>query len=351
MDMTKSSSRESLLSLEPFIGPQTVHPLHPSNIFDVEGLVVVITGGGTGIGLMMAKALENSGATVYIVGRRLDVLEKAAREHNKFDKIIPVQGDITDREELLSVVEVVRARHGYLDLLINNAGIARNLFLHPLPLPGDISEVAHSTHPPSPPSSPIAGPSTPSIKAFQNVLWDTGSPEDFAETFATNVTAVYYATVAFLDLLHQGNMRRRRLEFPGATPGLPRPPYQTSQVLSVSSSGSFRIDARVLSVSYTLSKIACTHLGKLMANILAPWGIRSNVLAPGVWPTEMTTSPTPSFRLDPQALADTVPLRRVGTQEDMAGTILFLASRAGAYVNGAVWLVDGGRIGSVASTY
>lgn len=102
MDMANSSSGESLLSLEPFIGPQTVHPLHPSNIFDVEGLVVVITGGGTGewiwilnqcwginyaidflgIGLMMAKALENNGATVYIVGRRLDVLEKAAREHN-----------------------------------------------------------------------------------------------------------------------------------------------------------------------------------------------------------------------------------------------------------------------------
>ncbi len=84
----------------------------------------------------------------------------------------------------------------------------------------------------------------------------------------------------------------------------------------------------------------------------------------------MTTSPTPTFKLNPQVLADTVPLRRVGTEEvcfpvcvrsmprllilcpqDMAGTILFLASRAGAYVNGAVWLVDGGRIGTVASTY
>lgn len=84
----------------------------------------------------------------------------------------------------------------------------------------------------------------------------------------------------------------------------------------------------------------------------------------------MTTSPTPSFKLDPLALADSVPLRRTGTEEvckvhylderslsewmyfqDMAGTILFLASRAGAYVNGAVWLVDGGRVGTVASNY
>ncbi|KDR82438.1 hypothetical protein GALMADRAFT_57695 [Galerina marginata CBS 339.88] len=310
-----STSGTALLDPDPVEVRQHHPALHPSNLFDVEGLVVVITGGGTGIGLMMAKALENNGATVYIVGRRMDVLQVAARENNNFDKIIPIEGDITNRDSLLTIVETVRSRHGYIDLLVNNAGIARNLYPHPLP-----------------------------------ALWDTGSLEDFAETFLTNVTAVYYTTVAFLDLLHQGNIRRQRLSFPTMADGLSRPPYHTSQVLSVSSSGSFRLDSRVLSPSYTLSKSACTHLGKLLANLLAPWGIRSNVLAPGVWP-KMTTCPTPNFRLDPIALADTVPLRRVGTQEDMAGTILFLASQAGAYVNGAVWLVDGGRIGTVASTY
>ena len=150
-----------------------------------------------------------------------------------------------------------------------------------------------STNPPSPPGSPASGPSIPSIKAFQNALWDTGSPEDFAETFATNVTAVYYTTIAFLDLLHQGNMRQHQnnihdfISHPdlASNSSLPRPPCYSSQVLSISSSGSFRYDAKVLSPSYTLSKSACTHLGKLLANLLSPWGIRSNVLAPGVWPT------------------------------------------------------------------
>lgn len=322
--------------------------LHPSNIFDVEGLVAVVTGGGTGIGLMMATALENNGATVYIVGRRKEVLEKAAREHSKFGKIISVEGDITDRESLLDIVEVVKTKHGYIDLLVNNAGIAKNLYPHPLPAPEEPSNVRH---PPSPPASPPPGLSAPSIKAFQSVLWETGSPEDFAETFATNVTAVYYTTIAFLDLLHQGNIRRQRFSRPPSTGSLSRPPHHTSQVLSVSSSGSFRIDSKVLSPSYTLSKSACTHLGKLLANLLAPWGIRSNVLAPGVWPSEMTTLSTPNAKLDPSSMADAVPLRRAGTEEDMAGTILFLASRAGAYVNGAVWLVDGGRVGTVASNY
>ena len=201
----------------------------------------------------------------------------------KFDKIIPIEGDVSNRESLLNVVDVVKARHGYIDLLINNAGIARNLLPHPLPTPFDETQVVRL---PSPPASPRApSPPSPSIKAFQNVLWDSGSPEDFAESFATNVTAVYYTTVAFLELLHQGNIRRRRLEFPLDHDSLLRPPHHTSQVLSISSSGSFRLDSRVLSLSYTLAKCACTHLGKLLANLLTPWGIRSNVLAPGVWPT------------------------------------------------------------------
>jgi NAD(P)-dependent dehydrogenase (short-subunit alcohol dehydrogenase family) len=89
--------------------------------------------------------------------------------------------------------------------------------------------------------------------------------------------------------------------------------------------------------------------------------------------TDMTTSPTADFKLSSSALGEEVPLRRVGTEEvmylllatsywssladrklcylkDMAGAILYMASRAGAYVNGAVWLVDGGRAGSFSST-
>lgn len=235
-----------------------------------------------------------------------------------FGKIIPLEGDITNKESLLSIVEKVKAQHGYIDLLVNNAAIARNLYKHPLPTPS----TSPSDGPPSPPLSPSPGcpqTSTPSIKAFQSALWNTGSMEDWEDSFKTNTTAVYYTTVAFLELLHQGNVRRQRLEYgpslvrsqsnsstgspafsseslpPSETvssgfpievsEGYSKPPHHSSQVISVSSSGSFRLDSKVLSPSYTLSKSACTHLGKLMANLLAPWGIRSNVLAPGVWPT------------------------------------------------------------------
>ncbi|KAJ7600253.1 hypothetical protein C8J56DRAFT_999647 [Mycena floridula] len=314
------------------------NPFNPGKIFTVDGLVAVVTGGGTGIGLMIATALENNGATVYIVGRRKEVLENAAREHNRFDKIIPLVGDITKRESLTSLVDIVKVRHGYIDLLVNNAGIVRNLYFHPLPKPPHPCPI----EPPSPPHSPSCDVPTNSIKAFQSALWDAGSPDDFADVFATNVTSVYYTTVAFLDLLHQGNIRKQK------TPS-GAPPYHTSQVLSISSSGAFRADPLILSMSYTLSKVASTHLGKVLANLLAPWGIRSNLLAPGVWPSEMTNTQMSEFKLDPSTMASSVPLKRAGTAEDMAGAILFLASRAGAYVNGSVFLVDGGRVSSLVS--
>lgn len=152
----------------------------------------------------------------------------------------------------------------------------------------------------SPPHTPTNGPirdnhKIPSIKAFQNALWDTGSEDDFAAVLQTNVTSVYYTTVAFLDLLHRGNIRQHQSNsaesfvtlMPDGTPTL-KAPYHSSQVISVSSSGSFRRDRHVFSPSYTVSKAACTHLGKLLANLLAPWAIRSNILAPGVWPTGET---------------------------------------------------------------
>jgi hypothetical protein len=59
MDAANSSSGESLLSSKPFVVPQTIHPLHPSNIFDVEGLVVVVTGGGTGKSFGSSAALRH----------------------------------------------------------------------------------------------------------------------------------------------------------------------------------------------------------------------------------------------------------------------------------------------------
>lgn len=215
---------------------------------------------------MMAKTLENNGATVYIVGRRLEVLEKAAKDHSvrslpscrfartvdlsssmqKHGKILPLKGDVTSRESLLSIVERIKQEQGHINILVNNSGVLYNNIKPP--------EVGDD------------------IKAFQAKLWNAGTPEEFNKTFEVNVAAVYYTTVAFLELLDAGNNK--------GSSGAP-----TSQVITVSSIGGFRRDDKVFSLSYSASKAAVTQMAKTLSNVLKAWQIRSNIIAPGLYPS------------------------------------------------------------------
>ncbi|KAI5123655.1 hypothetical protein M0805_001685 [Coniferiporia weirii] len=284
--------------------------LQSGPLFSVEGRVAVVTGGGTGIGLMIATALENNGATVYILGRRIEVLQKAAKEHAKHSKLIPLQCDVTSRENLLAVVETIKEQQGFINVLVNNSGVMYNTAKAPEP--------------------------TDDIKTFQEKLWSAGTPEEFNRTFDVNVTAVYYTTVAFLELLDAGNRHASSSDEP------------TSQVITVSSIGGFRRDQRVFSLSYTASKAAVTHMGKTLANTLKGWKIRSNIIAPGLYPSEMTENLVKDKKV---VSADEVPLERIGKPEDMGGLALFLVSKAGSFVNGSVHITDGGRLGLFSSTY
>lgn len=150
---------------------------------------------------------------------------------------------------MLSVVETIKQQKGFINVLINNSGVLYNNAKPPAP--GD------------------------DIKAMQEKLWTAGTSEEFSKTFDVNVKAVYYTTVAFLELLAGGNERATSTDDP------------TSQVITISSIGGFRRDENVFSVSYSASKAAITHVGKLFANTFKPWKIRSNVIAPGIYPSGM----------------------------------------------------------------
>ncbi|PCH40440.1 NAD(P)-binding protein [Wolfiporia cocos MD-104 SS10] len=288
----------------------SVGDLSTNTLFNVEGLVAVVTGGATGIGLMIATALENNGAIVYITGRRADVLEQAARERSRNGNIIPIQGDVTSRESLLSIVETIKARHGYINLLVNNAGVLVGK-QPPLPKAGEVD-----------------------IKTYQELLWNAESFDTFDTSFRVNVSGVWFTTVAFLELLDKGNASPYSQKY-----GV------TSQVLTISSLASFRKDSAVFSLSYSVSKAAVTHLGKMMAHYLKDWKIRSNVIAPGVFPSEMASG------VGFEGIAQTVPLKRLGGTEDMGGLVLFLASKAGSYIDGGVHLIDGGRLLAIPSVF
>ncbi len=95
-----------------------------TDLFNVKGLVAVITGGGSGLGLYAARALDANGAkAVYIVGRREETLKEAAQTAVN-GTIKPIVGDVTDKESLTKVADQVRQEQGYINLLFANAGVS-----------------------------------------------------------------------------------------------------------------------------------------------------------------------------------------------------------------------------------
>ncbi|KAF2747708.1 NAD(P)-binding protein [Sporormia fimetaria CBS 119925] len=292
--------------------------LSASNLFNVNRLVAVVTGGGTGIGLMITKALAANGADkIYIVGRRKEVLEKAAEDINP-NVVTPLVGDVTSLPSLLQITDHITSKTGFINLLVANSGI---MGPHPLK------------------TSPGAAP--PSLSAYRAHALATPM-EDFTNTYAVNTTSVYYSTMAFLELLDAGNKRGNM------------GPDIRSQVLTTGSIGAFS-RLRGASFAYNSSKVATTHMMKMMATAFVPYNIRCNVLAPGTFPSEIAIAAGTVQSLDPGEVKkydkEMVPAERAGTEEDMAGAVLYMASKAGAYLNGSVIVVDGGRLGTLVSTY
>ncbi|KAK3373224.1 short-chain dehydrogenase/reductase [Lasiosphaeria ovina] len=292
-------------------------PITPSlaaaDLFAVDGLVAVVTGGATGIGLMMVKALEENGAKVYIIGRRKEVIERVAKEEAKHGNIIPLQGDASSKADLERIAAHIAQETGYVNLFVANAGI-------PGPTPIRLS-----------PPRPLA--------ELQADLWNVDQAA-FNQTFSNNVGAVYFGMAAFLPLLNAGNERGNVA--------------QSSQMVVLSSIGAFgRVP--LAHYAYSASKAAVLHMAKQLATALTGYKIRFNVIAPGLYPSEMTAgvvAATEQLAPDSPDYATKVsPLGRPGNTEDMAGCILWLASRAGAWLSGLVLVTDGGKLGVVPASY
>lgn len=297
------------------------------DLFNVNGMVAVVTGGGSGLGLYAARALDANGAkAVYIIGRRGNVLEEAAKTA-KNGTIIPVTGDVTDKSSLTKIAEQIRQEHGYVNLLFNNAGVNG---------PRDQAALKDKKSDPN---------GKPTIKEIQEALW-APEMEDYTKTLHINCTGVYYTTIAFLELLDAGNKNGNLA--------------QDSQVIVTSSvAGLSRFLAS--SYAYSTSKAAVNHLVKMLSTFFAQNSlrIRVNVVCPGLYPSEMTQRSTSELdKYEGKAFdgahvmpIDRSPSGRTGSEQDFAGLILFLASQAGAYLNGDVMVTDGGRLSQLPATY
>ncbi|KAL4876758.1 NAD(P)-binding protein [Aspergillus karnatakaensis] len=273
---------------------------------------------------MSAALIQSGAAKVYTLGRRLDVLQEAASKVG--GPITPIECDVTDQASVAAAVAQVERETGYIDLLINNAGVL-----------GPDHKPANQ-----------AG----SIEELQSVL--LGGYEKWAPTFAVNSTAVAGVAAAFLVLLDKGNKRRgwkvdgtknvQSIDETVTKNGVEEDDKRSSQIITVASIAGFNRFVTA-GLAYGASKAAAIHLGKSLANLLAPWGIRSNVINPGVYPSDMTAGSKEAY--------DTkeIPAGRKGEYQDIAGAILYLSGKAGAYVNGNVLITDGGRLSVMPAMY
>ena len=274
-----------------------------------------------GLGAMMARALDANGASkVFIVGRRNDSLQQVASTA-KNGTIIPVVGDVTSKPSLTSIVSQVYNQVDHIDVLIANAGIS-----------------GPSGNPP-----PKSDSSPHTLFELREHLWNTPM-EDFTQCQHANVTGVFYSTLAFLPLLEAANTSR--LE--GSNK--PRP-----QIIATSSIGAFNRIPQA-GFAYSASKAAVIHMMKQLSTLLSKYDIRSNVIAPGLYPSELTESGLKKRKIEDPTKEGSfdrsyIPATRTGTEEDIAGVVLWLCSRAGAYVNGNVVVTDGGKLSVSAGGY
>ena len=249
------------------------------DLFSVEGKRVLVTGGSRGIGLMIARGFVANGAKVYISSRKADVCEEVAAELSKQGTCLALPADLATQAECDRLGAELASREEGLEVLVNNAG---------------------------------ANWGAP-LEEFPDSAWD--------KVFALNVKSVFNLTRACLPLLEKAGSAE-----------------DPARVINIGSIDGIQVPM-LDTFSYSASKAAVHQLSRVLAKKLAERHITVNVVAPGPFESKMMAATLASFG---DSIAASAPLKRIGTPEDMAGVAIYLASRAGAYVTGAVIPVDGG---------
>ena len=249
------------------------------DLFSVAGKVVLVTGGSRGIGLMIARGFVEGGARVYVSSRKKDACDAVAAELSKAGSCIALPGDLSSEAGVNALAAALAAREPALHVLVNNAG--------------------------SNWGAPMA--------EYPDAAWD--------KVLATNLKSPFFLTRSCLPLLEKAASAAdpARVINIGSIDGIKPPILET--------------------YAYSASKAALHHMTRVLARQLAPRHITVNAVAPGPFESKMMAATLERFR---DAIVGTCPLGRIGEPGDMAGITIYLASRAGSYVTGAVIPVDGG---------
>jgi NAD(P)-dependent dehydrogenase (short-subunit alcohol dehydrogenase family) len=251
-------------------------------VSQLKGRVAVVTGGGTGIGLAIAKRFHREGASVAICGRRQTVLEQASQALEPGgDRVLAVTADVTDESQVQELLSRTVEHYGRIDVLVNNAGIMRF---------GTLEEATSE-------------------------LWD--------QLLQVNLLAVWRLMVKTAPIMRRGG---------------------GGSIINLSSIAGLKAfpNAGV----YCTTKAALQQLSQVMAMEWAADQIRVNVICPAlVEGTELADPIFGKENVQDyfQKLRPLHPLGRAGRPEDVADLALFLASPQSSWISGALIPLDGGR--------
>ena len=257
-------------------------------LFSLKGKTALVTGGTSGIGLMIASGFVKAGAKVYVASRKDDVCEKVATELSAMGKeyggsCTGIAADLGLEGGAKALAEQLFARESKLDILVNNAGATWGAPLKDYP-----------------------------DKAWKKIM-------------ALNVQSMFELTRDCLPLLEAAASNECH-----------------AKVINLSSVAGMSTGS-MSAYAYGPSKAAVNQLTRMLASEFASKRICVNAIAPGLFPSRMTDFIMPDKNAA-DAVGKNIPLGRVGSTDDMQGLSLFLASRAGDYVTGAIIPIDGGEL-------
>ncbi len=251
-----------------------------TELFGLKGKAAVVTGGGRGIGLMIARGLLQAGARVYLASRKEAELDTAVRDLSTYGRVAAIPADLGTADGVQALTAGLADREDAIHALFNNAGAAWGAPFEEFPESG------------------------------------------FDKVFNVNVKGLFLLTRALVPMLTAG-----------ASEADPARVVNTGSIDGIVAPGRGRNN-----FSYSASKAAVHMLTQHLAGELAP-RILVNAIAPGLFQSRMTKE---LLSAGPEAVGSFLPLGRIGQPDDIAGIAVFLASRASTYITGAVIPVDGG---------
>ena len=246
----------------------------------LDGKVVVITGGGTGLGLAMVRALARSGANLVIAGRRAGPIEDAAGEVVALGReALAISTDVSDSGQVDNLIQATLERFGQIDVLINNAALVSENVRKP--------------------------------------IWEI-TDDEWRGAMNVNLDGAFYcARAAAKPMSERGK----------------------GKIINVASGFGLRGGRDIY--MYCCSKGAVIQLTRVLSFSLARHGITANTIAPGFIPTRSTDV---DMRNTLPPSGDFLPIGKLGVPEDLGPVAVFLASDASDYMTGEMIIVDGGGL-------